>query len=85
MQQPSADKVLEVAPGVFAPQLVYMKGQMKAPLGEYASRETAQCAFDVGKMLVGPTPPPLHLHSRPLAARSSPPGSRPRGTLPLPV
>jgi hypothetical protein len=54
MQQPSADKVLEVAPGVFSPQLVYMKGQMKAPLGEYTSREAAQCAFDVGKMLVRP-------------------------------
>ena len=49
MQQPLANKVSQVG-SRFAAKLIFRGKQ--APLGDYASIEAAQCAYDAGKILV---------------------------------
>ena len=46
------DKVTQLPNGAWKPWLVHEK--KAAPLGEHATLEVAQCAYDVAKMLVGP-------------------------------
>ncbi len=44
-------KVQCLGEGRFLPCLVWRQTLM--PLGEHASREAAECAYDLGKLLVG--------------------------------